>query len=163
MTPKIKELNRQIKLETRDYLVANLFVSEYIQEECDPDDGLHIHVIKAFDKTFIALDGHHFTIDRVWVNKDGTVWRASGQDCPFLPTISNGDSQWYCGDEILEIGRWTEEDVQNYDYSPSRDSKKFLDHTSMMCIPEVTTRRVTEATKNIIVSAYFTDYDEGEE
>lgn len=163
MTPEIKKLENQIHKLRRDYLVENLFVSEHVIEECDLDDTFHIHIIKAFDKQWIALDGNHFSIDRVWVDSDGSVWAASGQDYPFLPTISQGDSHWYCGDEILEIGKWTDEDTQRVNlpqiYDPELGkSVKIFDHTHLMCIPKVETLRVSNQTMQIIASIFFTEH-----
>lgn len=164
MTPEIKALQDQIRFLKRDYLIENLFVSEYIHDcVCDEDDPLCILITKAFDREYISLHyGQIDTPDRAWVNADGNIWVASGSNDPFLPQLDG--NMWYCGDEIEQIGVWTEEDTQNYNMPSTYDSAtgkttKHFSHKNMMCIPEVERLRVTPQTAAIIWSTYLTEQD----
>lgn len=152
--------SEEIQKIKRDLLIENLYISEFIDCEIyDRDDEMMILVVEAFNRMYISLRSASNDIpDRCWVNADGTVLVARGQNDPFMPTL-DGD-RWYCGDEIYEVGVWTEEDTEDYTYLPHKYDKetgnhvKRFDHKHMMCIPVVKYFTVTEDTANIIWDRY---------
>lgn len=167
-SPELAAIDKQWMIARRDFLIENIFVSEFIKDEyCDEDDKYCIMVIEAFNRTYYSLHSNYVdTPNRVWVNADGMIFAGSGQNDPFLPQLDG--NRWYCGDEIEHIGNWTEEDTQNYNmpqkYDPATGkSTKIFSHNNMMCIPKVERIGVSDVTAKIIRQAYFSNVDQNDE
>ena len=121
----------------RDYLIENLFVSEFIRESFCDDEEYKIVVATGLGFTLIYLDFRSSDKpNRMAVDLDGEVFVSRGNDEPFFsPSLILPDSCWEHHDDEFKLAGLIPIDsdgchVINGSHNP---------WTSCLCIPLVTT------------------------